>query len=103
MSTGFGLHKKEVLPLEDSGAPGLAYLAPESGFQVITGITKVMMYSLNWYGCPYDKELDTAACMYRPAPGCDCTFNVDCSGYCAGVALSNFALPPSNYYAFPGN
>lgn len=103
LSDGFSLHRKEMLPLEESGAPGLAYLSPESGFNVITGMTKVMVYSLNWYGCPYDKDLDTSACMYRPPPGCDCVVNVNCYGYCAGVALSNFVMPANNYYALPGN
>eukprot|EP00884_Botryococcus_braunii_P018398 jgi/Botrbrau1/5241/Bobra.0172s0103.1 len=94
---GFGLNKNAVLNVQDSGAPGLVYLSPDSGFQIISGITQPAMYSLNWYGCPYDKDYDNQKCNKDPPPSCRCV-DEECTGYCAGLTSHNYAMPKIDYY-----
>lgn len=96
----FGISKNSALDVQDSGAPGLVYLAPDSGFQIITSITNPAMYSLNWYGCPYDKEYNTEKCNKSPPPSCRCVDD-ECTGYCAGLTSHNYAMPKLDYYAAP--
>lgn len=96
----FGLSKKSSMDVQESGAPGLVYLAPESGFQIITSITEPAMYSLNWYGCPYGRDYNTDKCNNDPPPSCRC-IDEECTGYCAGMTSHNYVLPKMDYYAPP--
>jgi hypothetical protein len=100
ITQAFGLPRGTVLDIQDSGAPGLMYVSPESGFNIITGVTRPDMYSLNWYGCPYDKDFDTDKCAKQPPPTCRC-LDDECTGYCAGMTSSNFIFPRVDYYAAP--
>jgi hypothetical protein len=100
MQAAFGLSSKAFLDVQDSGAPGLVYVSPTSGFQIITSITAPAMYSLNWYGCPYGKDYNAEECNHNPPPKCQCV-DKECTGYCAGVTPHNYVLPKADYYAKP--
>jgi hypothetical protein len=91
----FGAYNTADLDVQDSEAHGLVYVAPNSEFHLITGISEPGLYSLNLYGCPYDKAYNSDKCNTEPPPSCLC--EEECTGYCAGMTSHNFALPNLAY------